>query len=179
MGEDLEQRYRLALLELGERLEAIRVSYDSADAIGPRENLWTVFNTVKSLHEFLCQIGWHKQAFALDKLIYALTDIEAGAKIDWLTPPTERGEALLPVETAAWRGRLAWKMTKEMETGITRDEAARRVWKTVTADNPAFAGIKNPTHKTIINWRNDAIGYSNSRIADAYRIARECDPESK
>jgi hypothetical protein len=106
----------------------------------------------------------------LTALMVALTDIEHGKAISWLTPVTGgRRTKGAPVQIETLRGRYAACVDMQMKRhGGSLEHACRTVYRAIKG-NIVFVGVPDPGWQTVRNWRKQCIGYADdTAMARAY-----------
>jgi hypothetical protein len=98
--------------------------------------------------------GGRGLSFALVDLMAAITDIEEGRQVDWLTPPPIGGRpAGVPHIVALLRGRYASIVELLHRQGMPIQNAALAVQRAISPDDPVW-GSGAASWKAVRKWRD-------------------------
>ena len=148
--------YIAALEQLSRHLRRLHSDYSALKAPTPQnKRLAAHLSLVVAIDLLRALPGGHKLGFALVDLMAAITDIEEGRHVDWLTPPPIGGRAAgVHHVVAAWRGRYACivELLHRRQRMPIRN-AAQAVQRAIPADDPVW-GSGTPSWKAVKRWRD-------------------------
>ena len=164
-----------ALEGLQKRLRAFHDSYEAAqrpesDTVKRR----AIRQSLGAMIDFLmAQPNWRAADSALLLTLgEALADLERGHTTSWLSNKQRRCPPI-PINIRRYRAQAAAHMEQLMRRGLSREEAARKVFREMPNDCLLFLGQKeNVSWRTVARWRDEiSAGQRNSLERKSFEAA--------